>query len=94
MGVNDDGVVTRLDSDLQCLGSTCDKLELHFTNLFNKHFGQSFRAYRMKFSFPVPAGIQICKVDIRPASDALFVSIPDRRGTVAERFFVHSGNSS
>lgn len=94
LGVNDDGVTTGLDPDLQCPCGNCDKMELHLTNLFNKHFGQSFRASRIKVSFPVSGEIQICKVDIRPASDAVFVSIADRGGTVAERFFVRSGNSS
>lgn len=94
IGVRDDGVATGLDPDLQCLGGNCDKMELHLTNLFNKHFGQSFRASRIRINFPSVGDVQICKVDIKPASSPAFVSMPDTRGVLTERFYVRSGNSS
>ena len=94
IGVRDDGTPMGLDPDLQCLGGNCDRMELHLTNLFSKYFGQSFRASRLRVSFPVLAGMQICKIDVKPASEPMFVTIADRGGAIAERFFVRSGNSS
>ena len=94
IGVRDDGTPMGLDPDLQCLGGNCDRMELHLTNLFSKYFGQSFRASRLRISFPVLAGMQICKIEVKPASEPMFVTIADRGGAVAERFFVRSGNSS
>jgi len=94
IGVNDDGIVTGLDCDFKCLGGNVDKIELHLTNQFGKHFGQAFRASRINVSFPFAGPAQICKVDVKPASSAMFVTLDDKAGQMAERFFVRSGNSS
>ncbi|KIU25999.1 hypothetical protein SR41_16605 [Sphingomonas melonis] len=45
-------------------------------------------------SFPQHEGFEVCRVEVEPAAEAQFVSLTDRGGTVAERFFVRSGNST
>jgi very-short-patch-repair endonuclease len=94
IGVRDDGTTAGLDPDFQCLGGNADKMELHLTSLLARHFGQSFRASRIRITFPLCRDIQICKVDIRPAGAPIFVSLADARGVATERFYVRSGNSS
>ena len=94
IGVADDGTVKGLERDYACLGGNRDKLELHLTNLLGKHFGSAFRASRIGVSFPQHDGIDVCRIEVGPAVEAQFVSLPDRGGTVAERFFVRSGNST
>ncbi len=94
VGVADDGSVKGLERDYACLGGDRDKLELHLTNLLGKHFGAAFRATQIDVSFPQHEAVQVCRIEIRSAVEAQFVSLADRGGTVAERFFVRSGNST
>ena len=94
IGVADDGTVKGLERDYACLGGNRDKLELHLTNLLGQHFGTAFRAAQIGISFPQHEGVEVCRVEVRPANKAQFVSIADRGGTIAERFFVRSGNST
>ena len=94
VGVADNGAVKGLDRDYACLGGNRDKLELHLTNLLGRHFGAAFRAAQIVISFPQHEAVEVCRVEVRPANEAQFVSIADRGGTIAERFFVRSGNST
>ncbi|WP_082670098.1 DUF3320 domain-containing protein [Sphingomonas sanguinis] len=94
VGVADDGTVKGLERDYACLGGNRDKLELHLTNLLGKHFGSAFRAARIGVTFPQHEGVDVCRIEVGPAVEAQFVSLPDRGGTVTERFFVRSGNST
>ena len=94
VGVGDDGLVKGLERDYACLGGNRDKLELHLTNLLSRHFGSAFRAARIGVTFPQHEEFEICRIDVAAAIEAQFVSIADRGGTVAERFFVRSGNST
>ncbi len=94
VGVADDGTAKGLERDYLCLGGNRDKLELHLTNLLGKHFGTAFRVAQIGISFPQHEDVEVCRIEVRPASEAKFVSLADRGGTVAERFFVRSGNST
>ena len=94
VGVADDGTVKGLDHDYACLGGNRDKLELHLTNLLGKYFGSAFRAARIGITFPQHEGVDVCRIEVGPAVEAQFVSLPDRGGSVTERFFVRSGNST
>jgi very-short-patch-repair endonuclease len=94
IGVANDGTVKGLDRDYACLGGNRDKLELHLTNLLGKHFGAAFRAARIGINFPQHEGRDVCRIEVGPAVEAQFVSLPDRGGSMAERFFVRSGNST
>src|SRR5205807_6775168 len=46
-GVHDSGAIAGLEADLACFGGSKDRLELHMTNVLNKHFSQAFRAARV-----------------------------------------------
>lgn len=94
IGVADNGAVPGLERDFATLGGNRDKLELHLTNLIGKHFGPAFRAARIKVSFPQHEAKEVCRVDVEPSTTPVFVSIADRGGTIAERFFVRTGNST
>lgn len=94
IGVTDLGEVTGLARDYECLGGNRDRFELHLTNLIGNHFGQAARASRIKVSFPRHQDVEVCRIDVEEARSATFVSVADRNGNVAERFFVRSGNST
>lgn len=94
IGVADNGSVPGLAHDFACLGGNRDKMELHLTNLLSRHFGSAFRAARIRVTFPQHEGIEVCRVDLEKSSTPIFVSTADRGGSMAERFFVRSGNST
>jgi hypothetical protein len=94
MGVGDDGTVTGLEPDIACLGGSRDKFEVHFTNLLNARFSQAFRATKVKIGFPLLDEKLICRVDVQRSRTPVFVTTADQGGTVAERLFVRSGNST
>ena len=94
IGVADSGEVKGLDRDFSCLGGNRDKFELHLTNVFTKHFGQAFRAAKIRVTFPEHDGLCVCRIDMDRSSRPVFVAVADRGGNVAERFYVRSGNSS
>lgn len=94
IGMSDDGHATGLERDLAILGGSRDKLELHLTNLFAKHFGVACRATKIRVTFPEMSGVVVCRVDMDRSAQPVFVSLADRAGVVGERFFVRSGNST
>uniref|UniRef100_UPI0035CB721C DUF3320 domain-containing protein n=1 Tax=uncultured Sphingomonas sp. TaxID=158754 RepID=UPI0035CB721C len=94
IGVADDGTVPGLARDYGWLGGTRDKLELHLTNVLGKHFGAAFRAAKIRVTFPQHEAVEVCRVDVDRSNEAVFVSLSDRGGAMAERFFVRSGNST
>ena len=94
IGVCDDGSVAGIGPDLGSFGGSGDKLELHLTNLLANHFGQAFKAARIAVSFPRVGEKIICRVDIQRSRTPVWVKLADRSGTVTERLYVRSGNSS
>lgn len=94
IGVADTGEVRGLIRDYACLGGNSDKMQLHLTNLLINHFGQAYRASRIRVTFADHDGNDVCRVDIDRATSAVFVTTPDSKGVRAERFFVRSGNST
>ena len=94
IGVHDDGTVTGLARDLDCLGGSLDKFRLHLTALLGKHFSHSFAASRIAVSFPRSGDLVVCRIDVQRARTEVYVTTADRNGTVAERFYVRSGNST
>lgn len=94
IGVADSGEVRGLARDYACLGGSRDKMQLHLTNLLTNHFGQAYRASRIRVVFVDYEGEDVCRVDIDRSHSALFVTTSDSKGNPAERFFVRSGNST
>lgn len=94
IGVADDGSIPGISLDLDTFGGSADKFELHLTNLLANHFGQAFKAARIGVSFPRVGEMTVCRVDIQRSRTPVWVKLADRSGTVTERLFVRSGNSS
>ena len=95
IGVNDEGEILGLDRDYSSLGNADkDKFELHLRNLCNHQFDKAFVTSRLRITFPESEDQEICQIDIKPATTAVFVKIKDKSGQAAERFYVRSGNSS
>lgn len=94
IGVADDGSVPGIAADLGTFGGSADKLELHLTNLLANHFGQAFKAAKIGVSFPRVGETIVCRVDIQRSRTPVWVKLADRSGTVTERLYVRSGNSS
>lgn len=94
IGVADSGEVRGLERDYACLGGSRDKMQLHLTNLLANHFGQAYRASRIRITFAEHDSVDVCRVDIDRSPTPVFVTTGDARGNPAERFFVRSGNST
>ncbi|MET0370698.1 MAG: DUF3320 domain-containing protein [Sphingobium sp.] len=94
IGVADDGTIRGLERDYTCLGGNRDRMQLHLTNLVTNHFGQAYRAARIRIGFPEHEGTEVCRIDIDRSPSPVFVTTKDARDTPAERFFVRSGNST
>ena len=94
IGVADDGSIPGIEPDLSTFGGSVDKFELHLTNLLANHFGQAFKAAKIAVSFPQLEGKAVCRVDIQRSRTPVWVKLGDRSGSVTERLFVRSGNSS
>ncbi|WP_457310064.1 DUF3320 domain-containing protein [Sphingomonas sp. UYAg733] len=94
IGVADDSTIRGLERDYGCLGGDRDKMQLHLTNLVTNHFGQAYRAARIRISFPEHEDAEVCRIDIDRSPSPVFVTTKDARDVPAERFFVRSGNST
>ena len=44
--------------------------------------------------FPAVGEVEICQIEVSPATDPLIVKLTDRSGQKVERFFARSGNAS
>lgn len=84
-----------MDRDYSSLGNADkDKFELHLRNLCNHQFDKAFVTTRLKITFPESGDYEICQIEIKPATKAVFVKLKDKSGQTVERFYVRSGNSS
>ncbi|OYU51936.1 MAG: hypothetical protein CFE27_08685 [Alphaproteobacteria bacterium PA1] len=95
IGVGDNCEILGLERDYASLGNADkDKFQLHLLNLLDKALGQSFTTSKLKITFPVVAGIEICQVAAAPASKPLIIKASDKNGLPVEKFYVRNGNSS
>jgi len=95
IGVSDEGVAVGLERDYVALGDADkDRFELHLRNLFSDALGQNVTASKLKISFPEIDGVEICKIDVRPADAAVVLTVADKNGLKSEKLYVRSGNSS
>jgi hypothetical protein len=87
IGVKDDGEVLGLERDYSSLGEgDRDKFELHLRSLLSQQFGVSFVANKLRVRFPSVDGLDICQVEITPASHPIVVKVADKNGQNQERF--------
>lgn len=94
IGVDDFGDVLGLDNDLASLNADRDKFELHLRNLLNQNLGIAFVTNKLTICFPVAKGLEICQIDISPATEPVIVKFKDDNRQYKEKFFVRSGNSA
>ena len=95
IGVADNGEILGLEGDYHALGgANRDKFELHLRNLLNEQFGASLVTLKIKVTFPAINEVEICQIDVQPASSPVVITIKDKDGRAQEKFYVRSGNSS
>jgi hypothetical protein len=95
IGVDDDGQIIGLGHDYMSLGGAdCDKFEVHLRNLLNESLGVAFVASRVKVLFHELEGLEVCQVDVEPASQPVIILTKDKNGQKIEKFYVRSGNAS
>jgi predicted HTH transcriptional regulator len=94
VGVNDDGEVLGLEHDYVSLRGDRDEFELHLRTILIKQLGAPLVTTRVKVTFPVADGREICQIDISPSDQPVFIETTDKNGQRVERFYVRSGNSS
>jgi Putative DNA-binding domain len=95
LGVADDGEVLGLEPDCHSLkGADRDKFELHLRNLLNQQFGIGFVTSKVVIKFHKVGDKEVCQIEISPAEEPVIVTVKDKNGQPAEKFFARSGNSS
>lgn len=94
IGVDDFGNILWLQNDYDSLEGNRDEFELHLTNLINKTFGADFRATQIEVSFPIVHDQEICMVQVKPWSKALYLDSVNQNWQKQQKFYVRSGNSS
>jgi len=94
IGINDDGDVLGLENDINTLKrKDIDFFENTLIAFLNKTFSVSFVSQNIRIKFPVVNQKAICRIDIDPSSDPVFVVIL-KNSNKSERFYVRSGNTS
>ena len=95
IGVDDDGKIIGLEYDYQSLGGgDRDKFEVHLRNVLNEHLGVAFVASRVQIGFHEVQGLEVCQVDVEPATQPAIIATRDKNGQKVEKFYVRSGNAS
>jgi hypothetical protein len=95
LGVSDEGEVLGLESDYHSLGGVDrDKFELHLRNLLNQQFGTGFVTSKIVIKFHAVGEKEVCQIETSPAKDPVIVTLKDKNGQSAEKFYARSGNSS
>lgn len=95
IGVADDGGVGGLSHDYQSLeDGNRDHFELHLRNVLTRQLGAAFVASKIQVQFHMVDDLDVCQVDILPAKVPIIVTVKDKNGQTAEKFYVRSGNAS
>lgn len=94
IGVHDTEGPIGLQRDLAVTGGDRDGFELALTNMLQKQFGEAFKATKVKVSFPVAAGTEICRVDVARVEELVPIMTTGKDGQKSRRVYVRSGNSS
>jgi hypothetical protein len=94
IGVEDSGEIIGLENDYESLKGDKDKFERHLIGLISNHFGESFSISKIKVSFHIISGKEICKLEIRPASNLLVFKNKDKNGQTKEVVYSRRGNAS
>lgn len=94
IGVDDDGNVLGLEKDIETLKrKDMDFFENTLRTFLNKTFSVSFVTQHLEIKFPVLDKKAICRINIIPSSDPVFIEIA-KNSQKSERFYLRSGNTS
>lgn len=92
IGVDDDGELVGLDRDYQTLRKkNADGFELWLVDHLGKRIGRPAVA-RLKVDFPTFGELEVCRVQVPPAPEPVFVNPPS--GEKVSAFFIRIGNST
>jgi hypothetical protein len=94
IGVHDTEGALGLERDFAVTGGDRDGFELALTTMIQNQFGPAFKAGRVKVSFPVASGIEICRVEVSRVDELVAIETIGKDGQKAKRTYVRSGNSS
>lgn len=94
IGVHDTDGPVGLESDFAVTGGDRDGFELSLTNMLQNQFGPAFKAGRIKVSFPIAAGIEICRIEVSRVDELVAIETIGKDGQKAKRTYIRSGNSS
>jgi AcrR family transcriptional regulator len=78
-----------LAKDYDSLKGDRDQFERHLRQLFHVQFGKAATVLNVKISFPQIDGLEICRVEVEPASEPLFINYVGK-----EEFYVRNGNAN
>lgn len=91
IGVDNDGVALGLDNDYQTFSAerrNLDGYELWLMGLLLKTYGKDFAPY-IKIIFPIVDGLTICRVDVAPGPQPVYVT-----EAAVDIFYVRTGNAT
>jgi uncharacterized protein with ParB-like and HNH nuclease domain len=95
IGVDDSGEILGIQDDYNTLKKpNKDHFELHLRNLVNNAFGKDFATTNVRINFPIVDENEICEIDIKAGTKALYLEVVDKNGQKQKKFYVRSGNSS
>ena len=94
VGVHDTDGALGLEQDFAVTGGDRDGFELTLTTSLQNQFGPAFKASKVKVSFPVAGGIEICRVDVSRSDALVPIEVTAKDGQKSKRIYIRSGNSS
>ncbi|HEX8523942.1 MAG TPA: DUF262 domain-containing protein, partial [Tepidisphaeraceae bacterium] len=94
IGVSDDGSVCGLNPDYASLGGDRDAFERHLRALVANSWGDSLAIRMLNLSFHQVEHAELCALKVARGEQPLFLTIPDKNGVKAEKFYVRAGNAS
>ena len=94
IGVHDEEGAVGLEPDYAITGGDKDGFELALTTSLQNQFGPAFKASKVRVSFPVAAGHEICRLDVARSHMLMPIEITGKDGQKSSRIYIRSGNSS
>ncbi|CAN7719221.1 GmrSD restriction endonuclease domain-containing protein [Mesorhizobium sp. LjRoot246] len=94
IGVHDESGAVGLEPDYAVAGGDKDGFELALTNSLQNQFGTAFKAGKIKVSFPIATGVEICRMDVAKSHMLMPINVTTKEGHKVSKIYVRSGNSS
>ena len=96
IGVDDNKNIVGLENDLQSLKKQdTDYYEIHLLNILHRAMGVKYVSKYIRTQFETLSdGKVVCKIRDIAGDEPVFLKFKDKNGSMDEKFFVRSGNSS